>query len=89
VSQRAKCCAPSLVERYGIVNGFGWKLNEIVGAQIISIPANQVFDEARQSFFLIMGIASVISATVIFLVNVLLNRTVIKPLNRLTRVAEK
>jgi methyl-accepting chemotaxis protein len=80
---------PSLVERYGNVNGFGWKLNEIVGAQIISIPVDRAIDEARQFFFLILGIVSSIFAAVIFLVNVLLNRTVIKPLKRIVRVAEK
>ncbi|MEM8677091.1 MAG: DUF3365 domain-containing protein [Cyanobacteria bacterium P01_G01_bin.67] len=56
---------PSLVERYGSVNGFGWKLNEIVGAQIISLPVNQVIEEAHQLFFLIMGIVSFLFLTVI------------------------
>jgi hypothetical protein len=28
-----------MVKIYGAANGFGWKLNEVVGAQIVSIPA--------------------------------------------------
>ncbi len=64
---------PSLVERYGNVNGFGWKLNEIVGAQIVSLPANQVTDEARQLFFLIMGIVSFLFLAVIYIGVKLLN----------------
>jgi len=28
----------AVVEAYGAQNGFGWKLNEIVGAQIVSVP---------------------------------------------------
>ena len=28
----------TLVERYGPANGFGWTLNEVVGAQIVSVP---------------------------------------------------
>jgi hypothetical protein len=28
----------SMVSTYGTQNGFGWKLNEIVGAQIVSVP---------------------------------------------------
>jgi hypothetical protein len=31
---------PGLVKAYGTANGFGWKLNDIVGAQIVSIPAD-------------------------------------------------
>jgi hypothetical protein len=29
-----------MVKVYGTSNGFGWKLNEVIGAQIISVPAN-------------------------------------------------
>ncbi|WP_019503833.1 DUF3365 domain-containing protein [Pleurocapsa sp. PCC 7319] len=65
---------PSLVERYGSVNGFGWKLNEIVGAQIISLPANQVINEARQLFFLIIGIISFLFLAVIYVGVKLLNK---------------
>ena len=29
----------TLIETYGSSNGFGWKLNETVGAQIVSVPS--------------------------------------------------
>ncbi|GAB4241522.1 MAG: DUF3365 domain-containing protein [Stanieria sp.] len=80
---------PSVIERYGSVNGMGWKLNEIVGTQTISVPAKTVFDRARQSFILIMAIISLVFIAVILLVNYLLNRNVIRPLNRMARVAEE
>ncbi|BAU64411.1 sensor protein [Stanieria sp. NIES-3757] len=79
----------SVIERYGSVNGMGWKLNEIVGTQTISVPAKTVFDRARQSFILIMAIISLVFIAVILLVNYLLNRNVIRPLNRMARVAEE
>jgi protein-histidine pros-kinase len=28
-----------MVKIYGTANGFGWKLNDVIGAQIVSIPA--------------------------------------------------
>jgi Protein of unknown function (DUF3365) len=43
-SKDAKCLAchdtpdRTLVERYGNANGFGWKLNDILTAQIVSAP---------------------------------------------------
>ncbi len=80
---------PSMVERYGTKNGYGWQLNEIVGAQIISVPAQKVLSQARQSFAGIMGIISGVFVLVILLVNYLLNHNVIRPLKRIARVAEE
>ncbi len=79
----------SQIERYGTVNGYGWKLNEIVGAQIISVPAQKVITQARQFFVLVIGIVSVVFFLVIVLMNFLLNHNVIRPLKRIARVAEE
>lgn len=78
----------SMIERYGTVNGFGWKLNEIIGAQIIYVPASKVFQSIRQSFVLNLGIISIIFAAAIFTVNRWLNRYVVRPLNQIAQVAE-
>ncbi len=31
---------PEMVKLYGTANGFGWKLHDVIGAQIVSVPAN-------------------------------------------------
>ncbi|GAB4371265.1 MAG: DUF3365 domain-containing protein [Elainellaceae cyanobacterium] len=79
----------SLIERYGTNNGFGWKLNDIVGARIVSVPANRVVSKANHSSLVVLGVVSVIFITVILTVNILLNRQVIRPLRRMTRIAEE
>lgn len=79
----------SVVERYGTKNGFGWQLGEIVGAQIISVPAQKLVSNARQSFVGIMVIISGVFISVILLVNYLLNHNVIRPLKLIARVAEE
>ncbi|MGK7938089.1 MAG: DUF3365 domain-containing protein [Xenococcaceae cyanobacterium] len=79
----------SMIERYGSVNGMGWRLNEIVGAQMISVPAEKVVAQANQSFVIIMAVVSVIFAFIIWLVNYLLNQSVISPLKKIARVAEE
>ena len=79
----------SVIDRYGPVNGMGWQLNEIVGAQVISVPAETVIVQARQSFATIMAIVSGIFVLVILLVNYLLNSNVIRPLKKMARVAEE
>ena len=55
----------SVIDRYGPLNGMGWKLNEIVGAQIITVPAKAVISQAHRTFGIIMAIVSTIFALVI------------------------
>lgn len=78
----------SLIERYGPSNGFGWQLNEVVSAQMISVPAAKVLRSARQSLFLVLGIFVVVFALATLLVNLWLKRYVVKPLNQMAMVAE-
>ncbi|MEM7770613.1 MAG: DUF3365 domain-containing protein [Cyanobacteria bacterium P01_A01_bin.37] len=79
---------PSMIDFYGDQNGFNWQIDEIVGAQMISVPASQVRKNARQSFVLIMGIVTIAFAVAIFFVNFWLKRFVIRPLNHMARAAE-
>ena len=78
----------NMVEIYGPNNGFGWQLNEIVGTQIIAVPANQVFQTALKSLALILGIFVLVFAVAIYFVNFWLNRYVVRPINRMAEVAE-
>jgi hypothetical protein len=41
---------------YGSDNGFGWQLNQIVSAQIISVPSQEIFANAQRTWTLIMGL---------------------------------
>jgi HAMP domain-containing protein len=79
----------TMIDRFGTANGFGWHLNEIVAAQFVSLPASKVIEKAHQSSLLIIGLVSSIFVVVIHLVNVFLNRQVILPLKRITRIAEE
>lgn len=79
----------SMISTYGRDNGFGWKLNEIVGAQIISVPAQDVINSAREALVFVMLTVCGIFALTILLINLLLRITVIKPLNRMATVAHE
>ncbi|MDJ0617527.1 MAG: DUF3365 domain-containing protein [Calothrix sp. MO_192.B10] len=79
----------TMIDIYGRNNGFGWQLNEIIGAQIISLPAKRVFFKARQSIVIILLIVFIVFITIIVLVNLFLKRQIITPLKRLTRIAEE
>ncbi len=79
----------SLLATYGSTNGFGWKLNDIVGAQIISLPASLVANSTQHDFFLLMGIITTAFASIFLLINLLLKYTVIRPLNKMAKVANE
>jgi HAMP domain-containing protein len=78
----------SHIATYGDQNGFGWKLNDIIAAQIISVPAEEVLSNARRSLSLIMGILLVVFLAIVFVINYLLKRSVISPIRRMARTAE-
>jgi len=79
----------SMLASYGSQNGFGWKMNEIVASQIIYVPADDVFNTARQSLALVMAIFVGIFALVVVVINVLLRRDVIRPIGLMARVAQR
>ncbi|MBV9998416.1 MAG: DUF3365 domain-containing protein [Verrucomicrobia bacterium] len=41
---------PSMIKLYGSDNGFNWKLNDIIGAQIVSVPLALPLDMAEKGF---------------------------------------
>lgn len=79
----------SQLATYGAEWGFGWKLNEIVAAQMISVPSDEVFASARQSLSLVMGILVGIFAIVVLCLNFFLKRAVIQPIKKISRVAQQ
>lgn len=74
---------------YGSQNGFGWQLNEIVAAQIISVPSMEIFNNAHRSWLLIMGLLIAIFTIVLLLINFLINKTVIQRIKRIEKIAQK
>ncbi|BAU10540.1 integral membrane sensor hybrid histidine kinase [Leptolyngbya sp. NIES-3755] len=77
----------SQLASFGSEGGFGWQLNEIVAAQTIYVPSDQVFQQGKQYLALTMGIFVTIFAAVVLLINRLLKRRVIHPLKQLTAIA--
>jgi HAMP domain-containing protein len=78
-----------LVDLYGPDNGFGWKLGEIVGAQIVSVPMRVALERANATFItVIAGIAGVL-LVVILLLNVLLHAIIIRPVRTISASANE
>jgi protein-histidine pros-kinase len=80
---------PTMVERYGPANGFGWVLNEVVGAQIISVPTHVPLQRAEQAFTVFMSAIAVVFVVVAALLNVMLWAMVIRPVSKLSKFADR
>ena len=79
----------TMVERYGPANGFGWQLNETVGAQIVAVPMAVPIQRAEAAYRVFM-----VSLTIVFLLiglalNLMLWRMVIHPVSRLSKLADE
>ncbi len=77
----------SLIATYGDKNGFGWKLGEIVSAQTIYVPSDEIFAQGHQYLMLTMGIFFGVFAVGTALLIWQVRRTVIRPIQRLTNAA--
>lgn len=80
---------PTLIDKYGSVNGFGWKLNEIVGAQVVSVPMSVPLARAERAFITFMGGLAGVFLLVAVVMNILLHFIVIRPVNRIAKVADQ
>jgi HAMP domain-containing protein len=78
----------ALTRTYGTANGFGWKPNEIIGAQIISIPMALPLKLAHGAYLTSLIILLVVFAVVIVVLNLLLHFLVIAPVRRVSAMAE-
>jgi protein-histidine pros-kinase len=79
----------SQVKAYGPNNGFGWKLNEVIGAQIVSVPTSLPVTMANAAFrTLLLTLVGVFALTLLIL-NLLLRFVVIRPLRALSAMADQ
>jgi HAMP domain-containing protein len=79
----------TLVDKYGTGNGFGWQLNEVVGAQIVSVPMAVPLTRAHEAWALFMSLLSAVFATIAVVLNAMLWWLVIRPVTRLARIADR
>ena len=78
----------TMVELYGPANGFGWKLNEIIGAQIVSVPSALPLQRASHTFKIFMLLLALVLIVTFILINVMLHSIVIQRVKALAKSAD-
>jgi FOG: HAMP domain len=79
----------TLVDRYGPANGFGWNLNEVVGAQIVSVPTRVALERAESVYTVFMGSIAGVFLAIGVVLNLMLWAMVIRPVDHLSRFADR
>lgn len=79
----------TMLARYGSNNGFGWQPNEVVGAQIVSVPfASAESSAGRVRRDVLTAIATML-CIVLLIVNASIYALVIRPVRRIAQIADQ
>jgi hypothetical protein len=65
----------SMIRLYGEANGFGWKMDEIVGAQIVSVPLSASDEATRRTFTIVVSALVAIALLVLGVGNLLIGKS--------------
>lgn len=84
-----KAAPPAMIRHYGRDHGFGWKANEIVGAQIVSVPMTVPLKLAQEGFRNFMVSLGGIFLVTLALLNAVLFFAVIRPIRQLSAAADR
>jgi protein-histidine pros-kinase len=79
----------TMINLYGPANGFGWKLNDIVGAQVVSVPMTVPVRNAQRAFLAFMGSLAGVFVLLFVVLNVMLSRMIVQPISRMSRAADQ
>lgn len=78
----------SMLKKYGSSNGFGWRMNEVVGAQIVEVPTDVAWTAAKNSMLMTIGSLVFIFLMTFVVFMFIFRRYVSYPLEIITRVTE-
>jgi len=85
----AELAPPTMIAKYGTANGFGWKVNEIIGAQIVQIPESFVLQRAEKTFRVFIGSLLGVLIAVALTMNGVLWWMFIRPITQISALADR
>lgn len=79
----------AMVKAYGPSNGYGWKLNEIIGAQVVSVPMTLPVSNANRAFNTFMLSLTGVFLVLFVILNVMLSVMIVRPIRHMSAAADK
>ncbi|WP_332777560.1 c-type heme family protein [Polaromonas sp.] len=78
----------SMLKIYGEANGFGWKHNEIIGAQVVTVPMDVPILNADRAFKTFMVSLAVVFGVVFVVLNLMLSWLIVRPIRQMSQAAD-
>jgi len=79
----------TMVDKYGPANGFGWQMNEVIGAQVVSVPMTLPLQRAADNLQLFLTALVGVFVVVGVVLNVMIWFVVVRPVTELARLADR
>ncbi len=79
----------SMIKLYGPANGFGWKMNEVVGSQIVSVPLSIPIQRANATFYTLSSVTAGIFLSIYLILIFFFKNLFFDRVMTLTSVVEK
>lgn len=79
---------PAMIAKYGPNNGFGWKVDEIVAIQSLTVPAAEELRETGEIAMILAGGLLVLFLAIYLALTVSIDSLLVRPLNALARAAD-
>jgi len=80
---------PEMLKLYGTANGFGWQENDIIAAQIVSVPVSLPVKMANDAFQRLLVSLVLVGVLTLLVLNLVLYATVIRPVSLFARRADE
>jgi len=85
----AEMAPASMVKLYGTNNGFGWKLNEVIGAQVVSVPMSLPIQNANRAFYTFMASLTGVFVVLFVILNIMLSVLIVRPITQMSDAADR
>ena len=79
----------TMVKLYGPANGFGWRLNEVIGAQIVSVPMDLAIAKANRAFFTFVASLAGVFVALFIILNLMLSFLIVRPIRTMAAAADR
>jgi protein-histidine pros-kinase len=86
---RPEVAPKTMIDTYGREGGFGWKLNEVIGAQIVTVPTSVPAQRAAKTFQSTMLTLAGIFVLLVVALNVLMYVVVTRRVREMSLIAEQ
>jgi protein-histidine pros-kinase len=79
----------TMIDKYGPANGFGWQLNEVIGAQVVSVPMSVPLARAERSFRVFMAAQVGVFVVLGIVLNLMVWLLIVRPVLKLASLADR